>query len=390
MTNLGDRRGAGGLPDKPASSGMVEMTRRGDMRGNIGRTNPRPAAVDLFCGAGGLSYGMQMAGIDIAAGIDVDSNCRYPFETNVGARFHEKDIAGLDMSFVESLFPKDRTRILAGCAPCQPFSSYVNGNNQKVEGTDGRWHLLSKFGEAVSRILPEIVTMENVPGIRRHRVFQDFLDVLDESGYSKSHVVVKCEEYGVPQTRRRLVLLASRLGNIDLVPHTHDNGKYGTVESAIGRMKCINAGSASNSDPLHKSSGLSARNLKRMRASSPGGTWRDWKRDLRAPCHDRPTGVTYHGVYGRMAWNKPAPTVTTQFHGFGSGRFGHPEQDRAISLREGALLQTFPRDYAFVPPDEPVFIKPIARMIGNAVPVKIGEAIGRSIVAHLVSKNAGD
>ena len=366
------------------------MVGSGVMRGAIRRTKLRPVAVDFFCGAGGLSYGMQRAGIDIAAGIDVDPNCRYPFETNVGARFHDKDIAGLDMPFVESLFPKDRTRVLAGCAPCQPFSSYVNGNPPKDEEADGRWHLLNKFGEAVSRIRPEIVTMENVPGIRRHCVFQDFLDVLDELGYSKSHGVVKCEEYGVPQTRRRLVLLASRLGDIDLVPHTHGNGKHETVKSAIGRMKCIDAGSASNSDPLHKSSGLSARNLKRIRASSPGGTWLDWKRGLRAPCHDRPTGVTYHGVYGRMAWDKPAPTVTTQFHGFGSGRFGHPEQDRAISLREGALLQTFPRNYRFVPPDEPVFIKPIAKMIGNAVPVKIGEAIGRSIVAHLESKNASD
>ena len=263
----------------------------------------------------------------------------------------------------------------------------MNGNNLKGKETDSRWHLLNKFSEAVAHIRPEIVTMENVPGIQKRRVFQDFLDMLDESGYNKSHVVVKCEEYGVPQTRRRLVLLASRLGDIDLMPHTHGNGKYETVRSAIRRMGCIGAGSASNSDPLHKSSGLSARNLKRIRASSPGGTWRDWKRGLRAPCHSRPTGDTYHGVYGRMTWDEPAPTITTQFHGFGSGRFGHPEQDRAISLREGALLQTFPRNYMFVPPNEPIFIKPIAKMIGNAVPVKIGEAIGRSIVAHLVSRH---
>ena len=360
------------------------------MCGAVRRTDLRPIAVDLFCGAGGLSYGMQMAGIDIAAGVDIDPNCRYPFETNVGAQFHEKNITGLDMPFVGSLFPKDCTRILAGCAPCQPFSSYVSMNTQNAEGVDDRWRLLNKFGEAVSHILPEIVTMENVPGIQRHHVFQDFLDVLDEYDYSINYQVVKCEKYGVPQTRRRLVLLASRLGDITLTPHTHCDNDYETVESVIGDMEHINAGSASNLDPIHKSSRLSVRNLKRIRASSPGGTWQDWKRSLRASCHSRPTGNTYKGVYGRMEWNHPAPTVTTQFYGFGNGRFGHPEQDRAISLREGALLQTFPTDYKFVPSGEPVLIRPISRMIGNAVPVKIGEAIGRSIMTHLVNKNVGN
>ena len=227
--------------------------------------------------------------------------------------------------------------------------------------------------------------MENVPGIRNHRVFDDFLALLDDLEYKVFHDIVKCEQYGVPQTRRRLVLLASKLGEISLAPGTHDRDEHETVESWIRGMEPLDAGSASGADPLHKSSGLSDRNLERIRASSPGGTWRDWKRDLRAPCHAKPGGSTYGNVYGRMAWDKPAPTITTQFHGFGSGRFGHPEDDRAISLREGAILQTFPKRYAFVPPGDPVMIKPIARMIGNAVPVKIGEAIGQSIISHAVN-----
>ena len=357
------------------------------MREGIQRTDLRPIAVDLFCGAGGLSYGMKMAGINIAAGIDVDQNCRYPFEANVKAQFHEKNISELDMSFVGSLFPKDSTRILAGCAPCQPFSSYVSMNSQNVEGIDARWRLLNKFGEAVSCIRPEIVTMENVPGIQRHRVFKEFLGVLDECGYDINYSVVKCEKYGIPQTRRRLVLLASRLGVITLTPHTHDDSSYETVESTIGNMEVIDAGSVSNFDPLHKSSSLSVLNLKRIRTSSPGGTWEDWKHILRASCHKRSTGTTYKSVYGRMEWNRPAPTVTTQFYGFGNGRFGHPEQDRAISLREGALLQTFPPDYKFIPPEEPVLFGPISKMIGNAVPVKLGEVIGKSIITHLRGGN---
>ena len=169
-------------------------------------------AVDFFCGAGGLSYGMQEAGIRIAAGLDIDPNCRYPFETNVGARFYERDVEGLNVEFIGSLFPDNCIRILAGCAPCQPFSSYMNGNSRKEERSDSRWRLLGKFGEAVSCIRPEIVTMENVPGIRNHRVFDDFLALLDDLEYKVFHDIVKCEQYGVPQTRRRLVLLASKLG----------------------------------------------------------------------------------------------------------------------------------------------------------------------------------
>ena len=362
------------------------MSMGGDKRGilpaTIGRIRRRLVAVDFFCGAGGLSYGMQNAGIHIAAGLDIDPNCKYPFETNVGARFYERDIADVDVEFVGSLFPEDCTRVLAGCAPCQPFSSYANGNNRKGERSNGRWDLLGKFGEAVLHIRPEIVTIENVPGMRNHRVFDDFLVLLDDLGYDVCQKVVKCEQYGVPQTRRRLLLLASKLGEIRLKPRTHDDGEYETVKSTIGEMERIDSGSASLTDPLHKSSGLSARNQERIRASSPGRTWRDWKRALRAPCHGKPAGATYDSVYGRMAWDRPAPTVTTQFYGFGSGRFGHPEDDRAISLREGALLQTFPKYYSFVPPGEPVIVKHVAKMIGNAVPVKIGEAIGQSIISH--------
>lgn len=134
---------------------------------------------------------------------------------------------------------------------------------------------------------------------------------------------------------------------------------------------------------LHAASKLSDLNLERIRASRPGGTWRDWPEHLVADCHRRETGRTYPGVYGRMEWDEPAPTLTTQFYGFGNGRFGHPEQDRAISLREGAILQGFPKSYSFLPDGAPVHFKTLGRMIGNAVPVTLGEVIGRSIAAHL-------
>ena len=337
-----------------------------------------PAAVDLFCGAGGLSYGMQQAGISISGGIDIDPACKHPYETNVRSKFYMHDVSELTSEFVASLFAKGQTRILAGCAPCQPFSTYTQGSSVG----NRQWELLVKFGEIVRELRPEVVTMENVPRLTTHPVFQEFLSALDQANYHHSFQIVRCADYGVPQTRSRLVLLASRLGDIKLQPPTHADGRHVTVRDTIQDLDNIEAGGTSTSDPLHKSSGLSQTNLRRIRNSNPGGTWRDWDDTLRADCHIRVSGRTYPGVYGRMQWDRPAPTITTQFHGFGSGRFGHPEQDRAISLREGALLQTFPEDYSFVPDGDKIHITSVARLIGNAVPVKLGEVIGGSILAH--------
>lgn len=336
-------------------------------------------AVDLFCGAGGLSYGMQQVGIDIVGGIDLDPACRHPFETNVTASFYETDVAEVSASFLASLYGEGSLKVLAGCAPCQPYSTYSNNNSAQTH----KWQLLSHFGELVGELMPDVVTMENVPQLERYPVFQEFLNTLTQAGYAPNHQVVKCVDYGVPQNRKRLVLLASRHGGIELAPPSQDGGQVLTVEDAISRLPRIGAGESLESDPLHRASRLSALNLLRIQASHPGGSWRDWTDDLRASCHARESGGTYGSVYGRMRWDVPAPTITTQFNGYGNGRFGHPEQDRAISLREGAILQTFPEYYSFLPPGQAVQMTAIARLIGNAVPVKLGEAIGKSIAAHL-------
>jgi len=152
---------------------------------------------------------------------------------------------------------------------------------------------------------------------------------------------------------------------------------------AIGNIETIKAGSSSKEDRLHKSAALSKINLKRIRESVPGGSWRDWDEELRTACHRKESGSTYSSVYARMKWNKPSPTITTQFFSFGTGRFGHPEQDRALSIREGAILQTFPKKYKFMLTSSPVELKRLGRYIGNAVPVRLGEIIGRTIVKHL-------
>lgn len=333
------------------------------------------SVVDLFCGAGGLSYGLKMSGMGVSAGIDIDPCCRHPFEANVGSRFLKMDVSSMDPGFLSSLYPGNSVRVLAGCAPCQPFSSYTQGMDRD------RWGALARYADLVRAVRPDVIAMENVPGLARRPVFQKYLRTLKACGYHADYRVVNCADYGVPQNRRRLVLLASRYPGIRVAGPAP--GPRPTVRSAIGHLDTLEAGSSSRDDPLHRASRLMAVNMRRMRSSRQGGTWRDWDRRLRAGCHTRGSGTRYSGVYGRMSWDEPSPTITTQFYGFGSGRFGHPSQDRALSLREGAILQSFPDGYSFVQPGSPISIKPVGRLIGNAVPVGLGRAMGMSIMGHL-------
>ena len=347
------------------------------------RTITKPSkisAVDLFCGAGGLTYGLLKQSVNVKAGFDIDPVCRYPFEFNNDVPFVLKDVAKIKSDDIKALFKLDEITVIAGCAPCQPFSKYTQGRDTS---TDKKWSMLYEFARIVEEVEPDIVTMENVPQLKRHQVYNDFEDRLIELGYKVSSSVVYCPDYGIPQTRQRLVLLASKLGPIDLIKPTVKPEKYKTVRQTIGNLPKVKAGETHSSDPLHAASALSDTNVKRIKASKPDGSWLDWDKNLVADCHKKSGRKTYRSVYGRMSWDKPSPTMTTQFMGFGNGRFGHPEQNRAISLREGALLQTFPRRYRFTPPGQPLFAKHIARMIGNAVPVKLGEVIGKSIKTHL-------
>ena len=158
-----------------------------------------------------------------------------------------------------------------------------------------------------------------------------------------------------------------------------------TVRQVIGSLPAIRAGESHPEDGLHMAPALSTLNLSRIKVSIPGGTWRDWPIELLASCHKKATGATYPSVYGRMEWDRPAPTITTQCFGYGNGRFGHPEQNRAISLREAAMLQTFPKTYAFSPEGTPVKFSRMGRLIGNAVPVRLGEVIAKSLVNHVRS-----
>jgi DNA (cytosine-5)-methyltransferase 1 len=338
--------------------------------------------VDLFCGAGALTYGFQKAGLKVSVGIDVDPACQYPFEKNNKAKFLLKDVENLEGTEVNSWFKDADIKILAGCAPCQPFSTY-----SKSKTKDRQWALLRAFARLVTETSPEIVSMENVPQLTKHPIFEEFHTHLLDQGYRVWFDEISCTSFGVPQTRKRLVLLASKLGEIGPLSQSDSETLPVTVREVINNLEPLKAGGVSKKDRLHTASRLSALNLQRIKASRPGGTWRDWDSSLVAQCHRKPTGVTYPAVYGRMEWDQPAPTITTQCFGFGNGRFGHPEQDRAISLREAALLQTFPPEYEFLPSDEKITFRHIGRLIGNAVPVSFAHAIGRTIITHIHSRS---
>lgn len=352
---------------------------QGKRRGRL----PRIEVVDLFCGTGGLSYGMKSSGLHILSGYDIDPTCRFAYETNNEAKFHFEDIKDVKGKEVKRQYSRKSIRVLAGCAPCQPFSSYAHTNKKK---DPNKYDLLYEFGRLVREVQPDIVTMENVPSILTFSlkpVFPDFVKTLKEEGYNVKYQVVFCPDYGIPQTRRRLVLLASRLGSISLIKKTNTPENYKTVGDTIRDLEPIEAGGFSTKDPLHRCRSLTAINLQRIQNTPYGGSWKDWPEELVLDCHRKETGKSFGSVYGRMKWEEPSPTITTECTGIGNGRFGHPEQNRAISIREAALLQTFPITYRFFEKESEVSLKNASRYIGNAVPPRLGEVIADSIKEHI-------
>ena len=342
------------------------------------------SSVDLFCGIGGLAFGLHSSGINVIAGIDIDKSCKFAFEENCEASFINQSVDQINHKDIAKLYPENSYKVLVGCAPCQPFSNYTLKADKKK---DKRWQLLKSFSKIINQVLPDVVSMENVPRLTKFKeepVFDQFVKNLKSKGYNVWHDIIYCPNYGIPQKRKRLVLLASRLGSISLIPATHKQDEYVTVKDAIGNLEPIQAGIPSELDFFHRSPALTEINMKRIKASKPGGSWKtDWDENLILKCHKDESGYSYGSIYGRMRWDEPSPTMTTFCTGIGNGRFGHPEQDRAISLREAAILQSFPKDYKFLKSKEDLSAKTVSKHIGNAVPPKLGEVIGQSILAHL-------
>jgi DNA (cytosine-5)-methyltransferase 1 len=323
-------------------------------------------AIDLFCGAGGVTRGLLDAGINVVSGIDFDGSVKLTYEhNNSPAKFIQKDIFQLKAHELLEIYNQHPgKRLLAGCAPCQPFSRL---NKDRLSPKDPRRTLLRYFADLVDEIQPDFVMMENVAGIahKESDVLEYFLDILDKHGYKHDQHVVNAMNYGVPQNRKRYVLLASKHGEIKIPEGKFDgtNVPLKSVADTIKELPPIEAGEECIDIPNHRSRKLEEINIRRIMATPhDGGSRKDWTDPtLKVPCHEKTSG--YCNVYGRIAWKNPAPTLTTKFHAYTSGRFGHPEQNRALSLREGALLQSFPKNYIFFGAGDT-----IARQIGNAVP----------------------
>lgn len=346
------------------------------------------SVIDLFCGIGGLTHGFVKEGFSVVAGVDFDDSCRFAYEKNNKTQFLHKDIGLLSAKELNVLFGKKR-KILIGCAPCQPYSIF-NKKKDIVENSeaDPRWKLLYSFSSLIKEIRPEVISMENVPLLKSYGsgvVFNDFVRALEDIGYHISHDVFNAQDYGVPQRRKRLVLLGSLHGKINMIPPTHKTGKYVTVRQAIGNLAPIKDGEIDKKDKLHRTRKLTELNKRRIQATKEGGSWKDWDEELKLACHKNGGGEKYSSVYGRMQWDDVAPTMTTYCVGLNNGRFGHPEQDRAISLREAALLQSFPKGYNLIDSKNVFSLMNTAKHIGNAVPVLLGKAIAKSIKLHLNS-----
>jgi DNA (cytosine-5)-methyltransferase 1 len=284
----------------------------------------------------GAVHGLEKAGIKVGLGVDIDPACKYPYEENNAAAFLQESVADPSADDLTGSVRGASYTLLAGCAPCQPFSTY----QQKLGPSDERWNLLSHFGRLVEELCPDLVTMENVPNLAKQDVFEKFVGRLEKLGFHVSFEVVNCVDFGVLQHRNRLVLLASRLGPVAL---KRPRAKPKTVREVIGDLPKLKADEYCMADPLHQAAELSPLNLKRIKASVPGGSWKDWDDELIADCHKRSTGKTYPSVYGRMEWDAPAPTMTTQYFGFGNGRLGIRSRIGRSHCAKAQFCKAFPK-----------------------------------------------
>ncbi len=342
-------------------------------------------AVDFCCGAGGLTHGLKAVGIEVLAGIDNDGSCKATFEkNNEGTVFLERDITEYSPADLErdlEIEKKDDYMIFAACAPCQ-FWSLIQTNKEKSEKTK---NLVLDFQKFVEYFEPGFVVVENVPGISSNpeSPLGEFLASLEGMKYNiaPDAMVVDMSLYGIPQKRRRFTLLASRVSEISLPKPT---GKITTVRDVLGvanGFPKIEAGTKDETKFMHTSAGLSRKNLERLRMTKKdGGSRSCWqnKKAYQLPCYASDE-KKFPDNYGRIWWDKPAPTITTKFFSISNGRFAHPEENRGLSLREGAALQTFPKDYEFIGTGMGF----IAKMIGNAFPPDFAKLIGEWIVSSL-------
>jgi len=339
-------------------------------------------AIDFFCGAGGMSCGFSKAGIKILAGIDIEPQFEKTYLANhEKAKFINKNIIRYqpeELLHEVDIVRYDDNLIFIGCSPCQYWSK-INNNRHRSSYSN---NLIYDFQRFIKYFMPGHVVVENVPGIIREKnnhILLAFLDFLTFHGYKYESRIVRTDQYGVPQKRSRFVLIASRTKDNINFPEPED-GTNMTVRNFIGQhngFPVLTDGHVDPNDFMNSTSALSELNKRRVEITEKdGGTRLAWKdnAELQIPAY-KGKDHYYRSIYGRLWWDKPATTITTRFIATSCGRFTHPEENRGLSLREGATLQTFPKDYKFIGG-----LVSVAKQIGNAVPPEMARRIALSII----------
>lgn len=336
--------------------------------------------IDSFCGAGGLGLGLEKAGFDILLSFDIDQTCINTINANTRYFHHpaiQADIADMLGGNLRERCNLNRGELflLAGGPPCQGFSVQRRGSD-----TDVRNGLVLKYGQLIDELFPCYFVMENVSGLggkRGKTILAQLIEQVESIGYTVHVNLLDAQEYGVPQRRKRYIIVGERKDMKSKYRYPETTNARITVRDVIGSLPVPPEDGTDHPDiPWHRRDRLSELNLKRINALKEGQGRDDLPSELLADCHKIASDVIgYRNVYGRMTWDDVAPTITARFDSFTRGKFGHPDQPRSISLREGALLQTFPMDFVFTGNKVDV-----ARQIGNAVPPVLAEKIGRSII----------
>lgn len=336
-------------------------------------------AIDLFCGAGGLTLGLKQAGFQVIAGVEInDAAIRTYCKNHKNHKIYGSDIRKLSPRKImnELGIRIGELDLLAGCPPCQGFSTHRT-RNKSTSMPDERNNLVFEFVRFVKEFLPKTIMMENVPGLAKDKSMEKIINQLAGLGYvfnSETVVIRDAAQYGVPQRRRRMIMLASRFGDIDPpIPSKVTR----TVRDVIGHLELPE----SSKDPLHNMVAVRSLKVQEIIELIPkdGGSRADIPKKYWLDCHKR-RPKTYQDVYGRMSWDKPSPTITGGCNQPSKGRFLHPDQNREITLREAALLQTFPRAYKFSLSKGK---ESVALMIGNALPPEFIKRQAKTLISHL-------
>lgn len=351
-------------------------------------------AIDLFCGAGGLTTGLKAAGINVVGGVEFDKDAANTYMANhPTTHLFQQDIKSLSGKTILDTLGLEKIDLLAGCPPCQGFSSLTFKNKKE----DPRNFLILEFLRLVQELKPKMIMLENVPGLakRGHHLFQQFLAGIKEEGYIPDFKVLQVADFGVPQKRKRLVMLAGKEFQIPIPqPQFAENPvgtlkKWVSLKEAIGKMaKPVLVSDLPNRDyesvNWHIARNLSDINLKRLRSLTPGASRYDIPEKLRPSCH-KSSNSGFGNVYGRLKWEEPSVTITRGCITLSMGRFGHPEQDRALSVREAATIQTFPKNYKFAVKN----LEKACLQIGNAFPCLLAKQLGEQVIKYYKENNYG-